>query len=56
LVKKKINAGDIVKKLAELAGGKGGGRPNLAQAGTKNPEKIEDALNAAEKIIGEVLL
>jgi len=53
LVKKKISAGDIVKKLAEIAGGKGGGRPNLAQAGTKNPEKIEEALRAAEKIIGE---
>ena len=53
LVKKKISAGDIVKKLAELAGGKGGGRPALAQAGTKNPEKIEEALKAAERIIGE---
>jgi alanyl-tRNA synthetase len=53
LVKKKINAGDIVKKLAELAGGKGGGRPNLAQAGTKNPEKIEEVLKETERIIGE---
>ncbi|MDR2554622.1 MAG: alanine--tRNA ligase [Fibromonadaceae bacterium] len=53
LVKKKISAGDIVKKLAELAGGKGGGRPALAQAGTKNPEKIDEALKAAERIIGE---
>jgi len=53
LVKKKISAGDIVKKLAELAGGKGGGRPALAQAGTKNPEKLETALKEAEKVIGE---
>jgi len=53
LIKKKISAGDIVKKLAELAGGKGGGRPNLAQAGTKNPEKIEEALKEAEKVVGE---
>jgi alanyl-tRNA synthetase len=45
LVKKNVKAGDIVKKLAELAGGKGGGRPNLAQAGTKTPEKIANALN-----------
>ncbi|MCL1966827.1 MAG: alanine--tRNA ligase, partial [Fibromonadales bacterium] len=56
LVKKKISAGDIVKKLAELAGGKGGGRPALAQAGTKNPEKIDEALKAAERIIGELFL
>ncbi len=53
LVKKNIKAGDIVKKLAELAGGKGGGRPNLAQAGTKSPEKIGEALAAVEKIMGE---
>jgi alanyl-tRNA synthetase len=56
LVKKNINAGNIVKKLAELAGGKGGGRPNLAQAGTKNPEKIEEALKEAERMIGEMVL
>ncbi|MDR2583523.1 MAG: alanine--tRNA ligase [Fibromonadaceae bacterium] len=55
LVKKKISAGDIVKKLAELAGGKGGGRPNLAQAGTKNPDKIDEALGAAERIIVELI-
>ncbi len=55
LVKKNIKAGDIIKKLAELAGGKGGGRPNLAQAGTKSPEKIAEALAAAEKIVGEFL-
>jgi len=55
LVKKNIKAGDIVKKLAELAGGKGGGRPNLAQAGTKTPEKIGEALAAVEKIAGEFL-
>ncbi|MDR3001381.1 MAG: alanine--tRNA ligase [Fibromonadaceae bacterium] len=52
LVKKGIKAGDIVKKLAELAGGRGGGRPNLAQAGTKTPEKIEEALKAVEKVVG----
>jgi alanyl-tRNA synthetase len=50
-VKKNIKAGDIVKKLAELSGGKGGGRPNLAQAGTKTPEKIEVALREATEII-----
>jgi len=53
LVKKNVKAGDIVKKLAELAGGKGGGRPNLAQAGTKTPEKIGDALAAVESVVGE---
>jgi alanyl-tRNA synthetase len=51
LVKKNIKAGDIVKKLAELSGGKGGGRPNLAQAGTKTPEKIEGALREAVGVV-----
>jgi alanyl-tRNA synthetase len=55
LVKKNIKAGDIVKKLAELAGGKGGGRQNLAQAGTKTPEKIGEALAGVERIVGEFL-
>jgi len=55
LVKKNVKAGDIVKKLAELAGGKGGGRPNLAQAGTKTPEKIGDALAAVERVVGEII-
>jgi len=55
LVKKKVSAGDIVKKLAELAGGRGGGRPNLAQAGTKTPEKIETALKEAERVVGEIV-
>ncbi|MCL2100820.1 MAG: alanine--tRNA ligase [Fibromonadales bacterium] len=55
LVKKGVNAGSIVKKLAELAGGKGGGRPNFAQAGTKTPEKIEEALREVGGITAEHL-
>lgn len=45
-VKKGVKAGDLVKKLAELAGGKGGGRPDRAQAGTREPAKIPEALQA----------
>ncbi|GHV13790.1 alanine--tRNA ligase [Fibrobacterales bacterium] len=51
LVQKGVKAGDIVKKLAEIAGGKGGGRPNFAQAGTKTPEKIKDAFAAINSVI-----
>jgi alanyl-tRNA synthetase len=46
----KIKAGDLIKQIAPLVGGGGGGRPNLAQAGGKNPEKLGDALAAARQI------
>ncbi len=47
----KIKAGSLVSELAILAGGKGGGRPDKAQAGTKSPEKISHALEQATSLI-----
>jgi alanyl-tRNA synthetase len=55
LIKKGIKAGDIVKEIAPLIGGGGGGRPQMAQAGGKNPEKIDDALAKAAELIKEKL-
>jgi alanyl-tRNA synthetase len=52
LVKEGKNAGKIVGELAKICGGGGGGKPDLAQAGGKQPEKLSDALSAAPKIIG----
>ncbi len=52
---KKLRAGDIVGKIAEIVGGKGGGRPQLAQAGGKYPEKLSEALNNVEKVVLEIL-
>ena len=43
----KIRAGDWVKQIAPLVGGGGGGKPTLAQAGGKQPEKLPEALAAA---------
>lgn len=48
---KKYNAGNIVKELARIVGGGGGGRPDFAQAGGKDPEKISEALQRAEELI-----
>lgn len=48
---KKFHAGDIVKKVAAVAGGSGGGRPHLALAGARDAGKIAKALEEAEKII-----
>jgi len=45
--KKGAHAGNLIKAIAGLVGGGGGGRPNLAQAGGKNPAGIKDAIAAA---------
>jgi alanyl-tRNA synthetase len=55
LVKKGLKAGDIVKEIAPIVDGGGGGRPQMAQAGGKNPAKIDEALAKAEKLIKEKL-
>ncbi len=52
---KLIKAGDIVKEIAPIVGGGGGGRPQMAQAGGKNPAKLTQALDAASKMITEKL-
>lgn len=46
-----IKAGDLVKKAAEITDGKGGGRPDIAQAGGKDITKLQDALNAVKEAI-----
>jgi alanyl-tRNA synthetase len=55
LVKKGLKAGDIVKQIAPIVDGGGGGRPQMAQAGGKNPKKIDDALKKAAELIKEKL-
>ena len=52
LVQEGKNAGKIVGALAKLCGGGGGGKPDLAQAGGKQPEKLAEALAAVPQIIG----
>jgi alanyl-tRNA synthetase len=55
VIKKGLKAGDIVKETAPIIGGGGGGRPQIAQAGGKNPKKIDDALKKASELIKEKL-
>ena len=50
-VKKGLAAGKIVREVAAVAGGKGGGRPDVAMAGIKEADKVQDALNAAAGIV-----
>ncbi|MFP4324362.1 MAG: DHHA1 domain-containing protein, partial [Anaerolineales bacterium] len=51
----KLHAGNIIKDIAALVGGGGGGRPNMAQAGGKDSAKLDDALQRAAEIIGAAL-
>jgi alanyl-tRNA synthetase len=52
---KSIKAGDIVKTIAPIVDGGGGGKPQLAQAGGKNPAKIDEALAKAKETIAAAL-
>jgi len=55
LIEKGLSAGEVVKNIAPIVDGGGGGRPQMAQAGGKNPGKIDDALIQATEIIKEKL-
>ena len=48
---KGAHAGNLIKGIASLVGGGGGGRPNMAQAGGKNPAGIDDALAKAKEVL-----
>ncbi|MCQ2362676.1 MAG: alanine--tRNA ligase-related protein, partial [Acidaminococcaceae bacterium] len=50
-VEKGMHSGNIVKEVAKLCGGDGGGRPDMAQAGAKDLSKLDDALKAAWDIM-----
>lgn len=55
-VKKGAHAGNLIKGIAALVGGGGGGRPNMAQAGGKNPAGIPQALKETEKVLDSMLV
>jgi alanyl-tRNA synthetase len=51
----RIKAGQIVKEIAPIVGGGGGGRPDFAEAGGKNPEKIDEMLEQSRKVVEAIL-
>ena len=51
----RIRAGDLIKPVAEQVGGKGGGRPDFAQAGGNNPDALDGALNSVSAWVAEQL-
>ncbi|OGX54681.1 MAG: alanine--tRNA ligase [Omnitrophica WOR_2 bacterium RIFOXYA12_FULL_38_10] len=55
LIKKNISANDLIKEIAPLIGGSGGGRPQMAQAGSKETYNVEKAIKKANSIIKRII-
>jgi alanyl-tRNA synthetase len=55
LVERGLEAGSLVKKVARVVGGGGGGRPTLAQAGGRDPDRLNEALALVPEVVGEIL-
>ena len=51
LAGRKAHAGNLIKEIAKVCGGGGGGRPDMAQAGAKDPGQLDAALAKAREII-----
>ncbi|WP_300383226.1 alanine--tRNA ligase [Clostridium sp.] len=54
-VEKGVHCGKIIKEVASVVGGGGGGRPDMAQAGGKNPEKISEAIEKSYLVVDSLL-
>lgn len=54
-VEKGAHAGKIIKEIAAITGGGGGGRPDMAQAGGKNPEKLHDAMESIIIVLNKLV-
>jgi alanyl-tRNA synthetase len=51
----RVSAGDVVREIAPIVGGGGGGRPTMARAGGKQPDKLPEALSRARELISSAL-
>jgi alanyl-tRNA synthetase len=54
-VKTKVPAGQVIKELAPIVGGRGGGKPDMAEGGGNQPEKLDEALQASYGVIEKLL-
>ena len=55
LIGRGLKAGDIVREVAKVVGGGGGGRADMAQAGGRNPEKLAEALDTVRALVEATL-
>ncbi len=51
----RIKAGNVIKEIAPIVGGRGGGKPDMAEGGGNLPEKLSEAIDASIKIIENFL-
>ena len=51
----KVKAGNVIKEIVPIVGGKGGGRPDMAEGGGSEPEKLSEAIDASYKVIENFL-
>jgi alanyl-tRNA synthetase len=51
LIGRGLKAGDLAREVALIVGGSGGGRPNMAQAGGRDPEKLNEALESVVEVV-----
>ncbi len=55
LISRGVRADAIVREVAAIVGGRGGGRPHMAQAGVEDPSRIDEALMAGASTVGTLL-
>jgi alanyl-tRNA synthetase len=55
VIQRGVKAGDLVREVAKMLGGGGGGRPDMAQAGGKDASKLGEALDAVPKLVEKAL-
>jgi alanyl-tRNA synthetase len=55
VAEKRLSASELVKRVAQVTGGSGGGKPHLALAGGKDAARLEEALAEARRLLGEAL-
>ena len=56
LVEQGVDAARLVREIARIVGGGGGGKPTMAQAGGRDPGRLDDALHQASRILEEQLV
>jgi alanyl-tRNA synthetase len=51
----KVKAGNVIKEIAPIVGGRGGGKPDMAEGGGTEPDKLSEAIDASYKVIENML-
>ena len=51
----KVKAGDIIREIAPIVGGRGGGKPDMAEGGGTEPDKLSEAIDASYDVIEKML-